>query len=77
MSSYDQGYTCIECSHSYDDRDGDLDERMCNECLDKIYEQNKKDEDLPFYKKLSWESPEMDQELNRLIKRDSDTFKDQ
>ena len=35
MSSYDQGYTCIECEHSYDDRDGDLDERMCNECLDK------------------------------------------
>tara|TARA_R110002074_G_scaffold388531_1_gene571266 strand:+ start:1565 stop:1762 length:198 start_codon:yes stop_codon:yes gene_type:complete len=43
MSSYDQGYTCIECEHSYDDRDGDLDERMCNECLDKIYEQNKKE----------------------------------
>ena len=36
MSSYDQGYTCIECEHSYDDRDGDLDERMCFECLDKI-----------------------------------------
>tara|TARA_R110002096_G_scaffold374366_1_gene568067 strand:+ start:108 stop:305 length:198 start_codon:yes stop_codon:yes gene_type:complete len=43
MSSYDQGYTCIECSHSYDDRDGDLDERMCHECLDKIYEQKKKE----------------------------------
>ena len=39
MSSYDQGYTCIECEHSYDDRDGDLDERMCNECLYMIYEQ--------------------------------------
>tara|TARA_R110000803_G_scaffold11686_8_gene34748 strand:- start:146 stop:589 length:444 start_codon:yes stop_codon:yes gene_type:complete len=39
MSSYDQGYTCIECSHSYDDRNGDLDERMCNECLDMTYEQ--------------------------------------
>ena len=39
MSSYDQGYTCIECLHSYDDRDGDLDERMCNECLDMTYEQ--------------------------------------
>ena len=43
MSSYDQGYTCIECEHSYDDRDGDLDERMCFECLDKIYEQEKKE----------------------------------
>ena len=42
MSSYDQGYTCIECEHSYDDRDGDLDERMCNECIDTIYEQEKK-----------------------------------
>lgn len=42
MSSYDQGYTCIECLHSYDDRDGDLDERMCNECLDMVYEQEKK-----------------------------------
>ena len=39
MSSYDQGYTCIECLHRYDDSDGDLDERMCNECLDMTYEQ--------------------------------------
>ncbi len=34
MSNYDQRFTCIECSHSYDDSDGDSDERMCNECLD-------------------------------------------
>ena len=39
MSSYDQGYTCIECEHLYDDTDGDTDERMCNECLDMIYAQ--------------------------------------
>ena len=26
-------YTCIECEHLYDDRDGDTDERMCNKCL--------------------------------------------
>ena len=37
MSSYDQGYTCVECGHLYDDTDGDTDERMCNECLDVIY----------------------------------------
>ncbi len=43
MSSYDQGYTCIECEHSYDERDGDLDERMCFECLDKIFEQKQKE----------------------------------
>ena len=28
-------YTCIECEHHYDDRDGDTDERMCNKCLNK------------------------------------------
>ena len=28
-------YTCIECEHLYDDRDGDTDERMCNKCLNK------------------------------------------
>ena len=33
MSSYNQGYTCIECLHSYSAVDGDLDERICNECL--------------------------------------------
>tara|TARA_R110002126_G_scaffold233844_2_gene378001 strand:- start:41 stop:460 length:420 start_codon:yes stop_codon:yes gene_type:complete len=41
MSSYDQGYTCIECLHSYSEIDGDLDERMCNECLYMIDEQKK------------------------------------
>jgi len=30
-------YTCIECEHLYDDRDGDTEERMCNKCIDKIY----------------------------------------
>ena len=30
-------FTCIECETLYDDTDGDTDERMCNECLDKIY----------------------------------------
>ena len=28
-------YTCIECEHLYDNRDGDTDERMCNKCLNK------------------------------------------
>ena len=28
-------YTCIECENLYDDTDGDTDERMCNECLNK------------------------------------------
>ena len=32
-SSYDQGYTCIECGHCYSDIDDDTEERMCNECL--------------------------------------------
>jgi len=39
MSGYDGGYTCIECEHLYDDMDGDIDERMCNVCLDMIYAQ--------------------------------------
>ena len=43
MSSYDQGYTCIECGHKYSDIDGDTDERMCNECLDKIYAQEQEE----------------------------------
>ena len=30
-------FTCIECETLYYDTDGDTDERMCNECLDKIY----------------------------------------
>jgi len=30
-------WTCIECEHLYDDTDGDLDERMCNKCIDMIY----------------------------------------
>jgi hypothetical protein len=30
-------YTCIECEHLYDDRDGDTEERMCNKCLNYIY----------------------------------------
>ena len=31
-------YTCIECENLYDDTDGDTDERMCNKCLEKIYD---------------------------------------
>ena len=32
-------FTCIECSELYDANDGDLDERMCNVCLNTIHEQ--------------------------------------
>ena len=32
-------YTCIECENLYDDTDGDLDERMCNRCIDQIYDE--------------------------------------
>ena len=28
-------FTCIECEHHYDRTSGDLDERMCYECIDK------------------------------------------
>ena len=34
-----EAYTCIECKHLYDATDGDLDERMCNDCLNTIHEQ--------------------------------------
>ncbi len=37
MSSFDQGYSCVECEHSYDDRDGNTDKRMCNKCLNMLY----------------------------------------
>ena len=30
-------WQCNECEILYDETDGDMDERMCNECLDKIY----------------------------------------
>mgnify|MGYP005820943751 FL=1 len=33
-------YTCIECEHLYDYTDGDLNERMCNRCLDRIYDED-------------------------------------
>jgi len=36
-------YTCIECENLYDDSDGDTDERMCHECLDRIYVERLKD----------------------------------
>ena len=26
-------FTCIECEHHYDYTTGDVDERMCHECL--------------------------------------------
>lgn len=30
-------YTCIECENLYDDIDGDIEKRMCNKCINKIY----------------------------------------
>ena len=33
-------YTCIECENLYNDTDGDTDERMCNKCLDIIYDES-------------------------------------
>ncbi len=33
-------FTCIECETLYDDTDGDTDERMCNKCLDRIYDES-------------------------------------
>ena len=27
-------FTCIKCEDSYNHTDGDVDERMCHECLD-------------------------------------------
>ena len=40
-------FTCIECEHPFDHTNGDVDERMCHECLDegermsKVYEHHK------------------------------------
>ena len=33
-------FTCIECETLYDDTDGDTDERMCNKCLDRIFDED-------------------------------------
>jgi len=30
-------WTCCECENEYDESTGDMDERMCNECLDDEY----------------------------------------
>jgi len=54
-------YTCIECDDLYDYTDGDLSERMCNRCIDKIY-----DEDLERQSKEHVKSS-MD-EVDKLIK---------
>ncbi len=35
-------YTCIECESLYDDSDGDVEERMCYKCVDKIYTEDSK-----------------------------------
>jgi len=45
-------YTCIECENLYDYRDGDLNERMCNSCIEKIenesdYKKNYNEESSP------------------------------
>ena len=37
-----ESWTCIECESLFDASDGDLDERMCNECIDRIYNEEKK-----------------------------------
>ena len=31
-------WTCIECEHHFDSNTGDVDERMCHECMDAQYE---------------------------------------
>lgn len=31
-------FTCCECGNTYNADTGDLDERMCTECLDKFYD---------------------------------------
>ena len=35
-------WTCIECEALFSDEDGDLDERMCNKCIDIIYDESLK-----------------------------------
>lgn len=42
-------FTCAECKHSFDETNGDLDERLCNKCLDKIYDGYSKVEQIMSY----------------------------
>lgn len=30
-------WTCIKCGFKFDERTGDIDERMCNDCLNEEY----------------------------------------
>ena len=34
--------TCIECKNLFDYTNGDIDERLCNKCLETIYDENAK-----------------------------------
>jgi len=34
-------WTCKECDNLYDDTDGDIDQEMCNKCLNKLKKGNK------------------------------------
>jgi hypothetical protein len=37
-------WTCIECENHFHNMSGDVDERICNECIEKdeeLYEENK------------------------------------
>ena len=36
-------FTCIECDFRYDETCGDVDERTCNDCLEKELELKEKD----------------------------------
>ena len=38
-------YTCVECLFHYDNLSGDVEERMCYECIDEISEKYSKEND--------------------------------
>ena len=38
-------FTCIYCGHKYNEMTGDLDERCCNDCLEKFYDPTTEEEE--------------------------------
>jgi len=59
-------WTCCECENKYDNSTGDVDERMCSECLDgeSFAEMEKK-----MFDKLIKENIEMRRKILSILKR--------
>jgi|TARA_R100000750_G_scaffold3770_1_gene3015 hypothetical protein len=66
----DEHWTCIECEFPFDESDGDLDERMCNECLDNMCgDSNKERRDPNIQRSSTVHYPDWDKQNKKYIVR--------